>query len=226
MVNSLREQAWAFVCATFPVRQVYIRSDGRVQFFTFNPLMQTILAGITLLALGWVAFTSVNTVFKDRIIAAKEQNYRQMQGTYETRIANLQLSYDELNGAVVATEDHFRALVEDLEARHRTLAGLIRSKENLREELGLEAAPDEVNFGAAIGDGFELDLDFDPDVTMTGSLSAPMPGSAIETAPPAGESPASRIDNVRPRQLGIGGTTQSFFEDTVRRLGKFFRGRS
>ena len=226
MVDTLREQAWGYVCATFPERQVYIRSDGRVQFFTFNPLMQTILAGITLLALGWVAFTSVNTVFKDRIIAAKEQNYRQMQGTYETRIANLQLSYDELNGAVVATEDHFRALVEDLEARHRTLAGLIRSKENLREELGLEAAPDEVNFGAAMGDSFELNLDFNPDVTMTGSLSAPAPGSAIETTLPAGESSALRIDNVRPMQLGIGGTTQSFFEDTVRRLGKFFRGRS
>ncbi len=219
MVNSLREQAWAYVCATFPERQVYIRSGGRVQFFTFNPLMQSILAGITLLALGWVAFTSVNTVFKDRIIAAKEQNYRQMQGTYETRIANLQLSYDKLNGAVVATEDHFRVLVEDLEVRHGTLAGLIRSKENLREELGLEAAPAEVNFGAAIGNGFELDLDFDPEVTMTGS------GSAIETALPAAESSASRIDIIQPMQLGIGGTTQSFFENTVRRLGTFFRGR-
>ena len=225
MVDSLREQAWAFVCATFPERQVYIRSDGRVQFFTFNPLMQAILAGITLLVLGWVAFTSVNTVFKDRIIAAKEQNFRQMQVSYETRIANLQLSYDELNGAVVATEDHFRAIVDDLEVRHRTLAGLVRSKENLRQELGLDAAPSEVTIDAALDDDINLEKAVGSDLAITGSLSAPAPGSALDTALPARQARTSVIENTQPIQLGIGGPAQGFFEDTVRRLEKFFSSR-
>jgi murein DD-endopeptidase MepM/ murein hydrolase activator NlpD len=225
MVDSLREQAWAFVCATFPERQVYIRSDGRVQFFTFNPLMQAILTGITLLVLGWVAFTSVNTVFKDRIIAAKEQNFRQMQVSYETRIANLQLSYDELNGAVVATEDHFRAIVDDLEVRHRTLAGLVRSKENLRQELGLDAAPSEVTIDTALDDDLNLETAVGSDLAITGSLSAPAPGSALDTALPARQARTSVIENTQPIQLGIGGPAQGFFEDTVRRLEKFFSSR-
>jgi murein DD-endopeptidase MepM/ murein hydrolase activator NlpD len=225
MVDSLREQAWAFVCATFPERQVYIRSDGRVQFFTFNPLMQAILAGITLLVLGWVAFTSVNTIFKDRIIASKEQNFRQMQVSYETRIANLQLSYDELNGAVVATEDHFRAVVDDLEARHRTLAGLVRSKENLRQELGLDAAPSEVTIDVTLDDGLDLDRVAGIDPAMTGSLSAPVPGLAPDTVLPTRQVRASEAENPRPIQLGIGGPARGFFEDTVMRLEKFFRSR-
>lgn len=225
MVDSLREQAWAFVHATFPERQVYIRSDGRVQFFTFNPLMQAILAGITLLVLGWVAFTSVNTVFKDRIIAAKEQNFRQMQSSYETRIANLQLSYDELNGAVVATEDHFRAIVDDLEVRHRTLAGLVRSKENLRQDLGLDAAPSEITIDVASDDGFSFDGTAEIGLATTGALSQPAPGSAQQSTLPARQTHASGTANTRPIQLGIGGPAQGFFEETVRRLEKFFSSR-
>ena len=34
---SFLERAWAWIHATFPERQIYIRSDGRVQFFTFGP---------------------------------------------------------------------------------------------------------------------------------------------------------------------------------------------
>ncbi len=225
MVNSLREQAWAYVCAAFPERQVYIRSDGRVQFFTFTPLMQAVLAGSTLLVLGWVAFTSVNTIFKDRIIAATERNFGQMQASYETRIANLQLSYDELNGAVVATEDHFRAIVDDLEVRHRTLADLVRSKENLRQELGLDASPSAVAASNALGAEFDLEAAADSDLVVTGSLSAPVAGSALETTSPERGPRPLVSENTQPIQLGIGGQAQGFFKDTVRRLERFFSSR-
>ena len=40
------ERAWAWIHATFPERQIYIRSDGRVQFFTFGPTLQATLAGL------------------------------------------------------------------------------------------------------------------------------------------------------------------------------------
>src|SRR6185295_6402678 len=105
--------------ATFPERQIYIRSDGRVQFFTFGPLMQAILAGISLLFLGWVAFTSVNVIFKDRIIASKESHYRQMQSSYETRIADLQVSYDELNNSLVAATDRFENAADQFESKNQ-----------------------------------------------------------------------------------------------------------
>src|SRR5215472_18543369 len=81
------ERAWAWLHATFPERQIYIRSDGRVQFFTFGATLQATLAGLSLIFLGWVAFASVNVIFKDRIIAAKDHHYQQMQSTYEIRVA-------------------------------------------------------------------------------------------------------------------------------------------
>jgi hypothetical protein len=137
MLDSFREQTWNFVSATFPERQIYIRADGRVQFFTFGPLMQAILAGISLIFLGWVAFTSVNVIFKDRIIATKERRYQQMQASYEARIADQQLNLDELNSAMITTADRFRAEADALEAKQRTLTALVTHKQQLRATLGL-----------------------------------------------------------------------------------------
>ena len=102
MTATLLERVWTWLHATFPERQIYIRSDGRVQFFTFGPSLQATLAGLTLIFLGWVAFATVNVIFKDRIIAAKDHRYQQMQSAYENRVADLQISYDELNGALVS----------------------------------------------------------------------------------------------------------------------------
>ena len=124
MAETLIERVWAWLHATFPERQVYIRSDGRVQFFTFGPTLQATLAGLSLIFLGWVAFASVNVIFKDRIIAAKDHRYQQMQSTYENRLADLQVSYDELNGALVSAEDTFKSTADQLrdQAAHRRQA--------------------------------------------------------------------------------------------------------
>jgi murein DD-endopeptidase MepM/ murein hydrolase activator NlpD len=137
MLYALRQKAWRQINHTFPERQIYIRSDGRVQFFTFDPLMQVICAGAGIVVLGWVAFTSVNVIFKDRIIATKDRHFVEMQTAYETRIADLQISYDELNGALTVAEDQFEAVAESFEAKQRAIANLIEHKQNVQASLGI-----------------------------------------------------------------------------------------
>src|SRR5215467_13195261 len=117
MAGTLIEHAWTKLHATFPERQIYIRSQGRVQFFTFGPTLQATCAGLSLIFLGWVAFASVNVIFKDRIIAVKDHRYQQMQSTYENRVADQQVSYDELNTALVAAEDHFKSTADELQRK-------------------------------------------------------------------------------------------------------------
>ncbi len=133
--HPLIERALSWLHATFPERQIYIRSDGRVQFFTFGASLQATLAGLALIFLGWVAFSTVNVIFKDRIIAAKDHRYQAMQSTYENRVASLQLSYDELNGALIAAEDKFKATANELQAKHDTLARLIGRKQSIDASL-------------------------------------------------------------------------------------------
>lgn len=137
MNEARRESSSKFLGMRFPERQIYIRSEGRVHFCTFSPLAQAIMAGASLLCLGWFAFTTVNVVFKDRIISAKEQHFEQMQASYEGRIAELQLAYDELNGALVAAQDRFKSVADEFEAKQLALTGLIEQKQALRASLGI-----------------------------------------------------------------------------------------
>jgi murein DD-endopeptidase MepM/ murein hydrolase activator NlpD len=135
MAGALVDRAWAWLHAKFPERQIYIRSEGRVQFFTFGSSLQATCAGLALIFLGWVAFTSVNVIFKDRIIAARDHRFQQMQSTYENRVADLQLSYDELNDALVSAEDRFKSTADEIEAKQRTVAKLVDDKQSLDADL-------------------------------------------------------------------------------------------
>jgi murein DD-endopeptidase MepM/ murein hydrolase activator NlpD len=135
MTETLVERVWVWLHETFPERQVYIRSDGRVQFFTFGPTLQATMAGLSLIFLGWVAFATVNVIFKDRIIAAKDHRYQQMQSAYENRVADLQLSYDEVNGALVSAEDRFRSAADELQSKQNTIMNFLDRKQQVDATL-------------------------------------------------------------------------------------------
>lgn len=140
MSATAMERAWIWIHETFPERQIYIRSDGRVQFFTFGPSLQATLAGLTLIFLGWVAFATVNVIFKDRIITAKDHRFQEMQAAYENRLADLQISYDELNGALVGAEDKFKSAADDLQTKQNTIANFLNRKAQIEASIGHNAA--------------------------------------------------------------------------------------
>jgi murein DD-endopeptidase MepM/ murein hydrolase activator NlpD len=141
MAETLAERVWAWLHETFPERQVYIRSDGRVQFFTFGAALQATLAGLSLIFLGWVAFATVNVIFKDRIISAKDHRYQQMQSAYENRVADLQLSYDEVNGALVSAEDKFKATADELQTKQNTIMQFLDHKRQVDAVLTSSSMP-------------------------------------------------------------------------------------
>jgi murein DD-endopeptidase MepM/ murein hydrolase activator NlpD len=135
MTETLLERVWAWLHETFPERQVYVRSEGRVQFFTFGPSLQATLAGLSLIFLGWVAFSTVNVIFKDRIIAAKDHRFEQTVQTYENRVADLQGSYDEVNTALVTAEDKFKSAADELQAKQNTIITFLNRKQQVDATL-------------------------------------------------------------------------------------------
>jgi len=143
MAETLAERVWAWLHETFPERQVYVRSEGRVQFFTFGPTLQATLAGLSLIFLGWVAFATVNVIFKDRIIAAKDHRYQQTVQTYENRVADLQMSYDEVNGALVSAEDKFKATADELQTKQNTIMQILDRKQQVDATLSKSSTVEE-----------------------------------------------------------------------------------
>jgi murein DD-endopeptidase MepM/ murein hydrolase activator NlpD len=203
----------------FPERQVYIRSEGRVHFWTFSPLAQAVAAGASLLCLGWVAFTTVNVVFKDRIISAKESHFEQIQTSYEGRIAELQLAYDELNGALIAAQDRFKAVADEFEAKQLALTGLIEQKDALRASLGIGKGQDPRTAKTA---------DATPalrtgNIGTGGSLDFVIPDIAASFAPPFGMGAGTVIGSITPYRVTLPETHRApFIRGAVQRLGSLF----
>jgi murein DD-endopeptidase MepM/ murein hydrolase activator NlpD len=110
----------ATVQGWFPERQIYIRSEGRVQFFTLGRKLQAAGAGISLIFLGWTAFSTVTVVFKDRIVQAQDHRLQRVQEAFEARLADLQLSYDNLQVSAAnirSRADQLLAAREEREAK-------------------------------------------------------------------------------------------------------------
>ncbi len=223
MAETLVERAWAWLHATFPERQIYIRSDGRVQFFTFGASLQATLTGLSIIFLCWVAFATVNVIFKDRIIAAKDHRYQQMQSTYENRVADLQLSYDELNGSLVAAEDRFKSTADELERKQDTVSKLLGRKQAVDQTLN---SLNSAGVATAVRAGGASDSDVPVAAGAAGaasdSLGADAPvtgGDPGETAAPGGGSQLGVMPQAVEPQPRTGKPAKaSFLDEAVSRF--------
>jgi murein DD-endopeptidase MepM/ murein hydrolase activator NlpD len=105
----------------FRERQIYLRSEGQVQFVTLRPWVQAVFASIVVAGLFWLSFATVNITFKDQIIAAKERRALQMQIAYEDRLAALQTVVDRINDRLMLDQNAYMDKVGELRELHREL---------------------------------------------------------------------------------------------------------
>jgi murein DD-endopeptidase MepM/ murein hydrolase activator NlpD len=209
MTATMMERIWIWIHATFPERQIYIRSDGRVQFFTFGPSLQATLAGLVLIFLGWVAFATVNVIFKDRIITAKDHRFQEMQAAYESRLADLQITYDELNGALVGAEDRFKTAADDLQIKQNTIAGFLNRKAQVeaaiapsRDPLAMQMRSASASRFTGHDDGPASDsLGVAAPATLPGTFAPDSDNGSTLSVMPGPASPQPRI--AKPEHAGL-----------------------
>ncbi|MAN60590.1 MAG: hypothetical protein CMI60_01460 [Parvibaculum sp.] len=128
-IARLMDRAHVMVAHLYAERQIYLRSHGHVQFISLSPIAQIGMAAIAVGFLSWVAFTSVNVVFKEQIIASKDRRFVKVQAAYEERIAQMQASYDDLNGQLILAQERFIATTQELEAKHDQIADVLSHRE-------------------------------------------------------------------------------------------------
>jgi murein DD-endopeptidase MepM/ murein hydrolase activator NlpD len=233
--GKLLERAWKWIHATFPERQIYIRSDGRVQFFTFGPSLQATLAGLVLIFLGWVAFATVNVIFKDRIIAAKDHRYQQMQTAYENKVADLQVSYDELNTALVSAEDRFKSTADVLQTKQNAIAGFLNRASQVQNLAGIRNAPVETTpplaspAAAKLNPAAPLDVDASPELAPSFSDNAAssaltvLPGPAEPQPRTAAPFKSGMLETTFRRLASLPGLLRErFFPSPVRDLSRAY----
>jgi len=164
----------------FPERQIYHRSDGHVQFVVLSPRFQIAGLVIGLSCLGWIAYASVMTAFKDEIVAAKEEKLRQVQARYESEIARMRLDYDDLSTKLALAEERFETSVAAIEKRQSDL------QTAMVEQEGAGDALDEVMQRAATVRALGLG----PDATAISSEEDPDASGGVEEQDQTGEAAA------------------------------------
>ena len=129
----------------FKERQIYHRSDGVVHFISMSSKTQIALAVIVGAALLWVAYASVNVVFKEQIIVAKDRDSRIMETTYSKRLNDAQRAYDDVSELNQIIKQNFDETMADISARHQLLQNMVERKASIDQGLdalakGLSAA--------------------------------------------------------------------------------------
>jgi len=124
----------------FKERQIYHRSDGVVHFISMSSKTQIALAMVVGAALMWVAYASVNVVFKEQIIVAKERDFRVMETTLSKRLVDAQKAYDDVNMLNHIIEQQFDATMDDIASRHQLLKNMVERKAAIDQDIDALAA--------------------------------------------------------------------------------------
>ena len=152
----------------FKERQIYHRSDGVVHFISMSTNTQIALAAIVGAALLWIAYASVNVVFKEQIIVAKDRDSRVMELNYSRRLLRQQQAYDDIDTLNNIMREQFDTEIETIRNRHDTLRNMVErsaainiSLEQLSETLSEAGAPN----GQQMNNGNRIMIDVTPGET-------------------------------------------------------------
>ena len=123
----------------FKERQIYHRSDGVVHFISMSSQTQIALAVVIGAALLWIAYASVNVVFKEQIIVAKEADFTVMQTNLTKRLHDSQKAYDDVNWLNRTLAREFDGTMEDVWSRHNVLKNMVERKAAIDTSLAVQA---------------------------------------------------------------------------------------
>ena len=193
----LWKRSRAALRAAFPERQIFVRTDGRVRFFVFGPLLQIIMAGSTLVLVSWVVFTSINAIAQDRLITTQHRRLRQVETLYDAR----------------------NAAIDRFEAQQNTLAAIIERKEEVESALRFGSGPPSADSAPAAA---SRAMEGEADESTGAATDSGEPVGAVEP-PGRGDSSHPLRSSAAPEPRAAQPRHESFLQGAVNRFAEFFR---
>ncbi len=114
-------------------RQIYVRSNGDVQFITVSPISQVCLLVILLIGFFWTAFASVNIVFKEQLLELKQQKMFEARLDYENRLAELRASVERANDRLLLDQKSYLQRVDEV---NDAFESLVEQQKTLEKFIG------------------------------------------------------------------------------------------
>jgi murein DD-endopeptidase MepM/ murein hydrolase activator NlpD len=112
----------AAVAGFFRTRQIYIRSRSDVHYITFTPVMQLGLLLVLLAALFWMAYASVNIVFKDQLLELKQQKLFEARLDHEHELAAMRDAIEKANDRLLLNQQSYLRKLDEVKSRFDALS--------------------------------------------------------------------------------------------------------
>jgi len=108
----------------FLPREILIRADGRVRYFTLSSRLQKSAATVLVLLAAWFTYSSVGVMISGHQIAEKDDE-----------VARARDAYSELMGDISDAYDQFATVAGSLEQNEAYLLGLVQKGTDQRPDL-------------------------------------------------------------------------------------------
>ena len=119
----------------FSSKELYIRNQGSVRYFTLTTGMQIsgliISIGIALTLIVSVTFISM----QDEIIAFRNEKLQETVQNYEIQLAQMQSNLDSLDKKHQLTQEWFKEITSTLELRHNELTKIFEKNASVTAQL-------------------------------------------------------------------------------------------
>jgi murein DD-endopeptidase MepM/ murein hydrolase activator NlpD len=108
----------------FLPREILIRADGRVAYFTLSTRLQKSAASVLVVFGAWFAYSSIGVMISERQIAEKNDE-----------VARARTAYSELMADISSAYDQFATVAGSLEQNEAYLLGLVQKDHGERPDL-------------------------------------------------------------------------------------------
>ena len=124
-----------FLIKIFSSKELYIRNQGSVRYFTLTTGMQIsgliISIVIVLTLIASVSFISM----QDEIIAFRNEKLQETVQNYEIQLAQMQSNLDSLDKKHQLTQEWFKEITSTLELRHNELTKIFEKNASVTAQL-------------------------------------------------------------------------------------------
>jgi len=121
----------------FRERSFYLRGPSGVRHVTIRPWVQIGAVAMAALFSFWTTYATLNTLFKDQLLAMKARKIRQVRQQAAAREARLKQTIDELKHKLMLDQDAWLSRVDELRADFGRLRERQRIMDRFLSERGL-----------------------------------------------------------------------------------------
>jgi murein DD-endopeptidase MepM/ murein hydrolase activator NlpD len=127
MLNDIIGDTRRRILATFPERQIYLRSGGEVSYFNLSTRLQLAALSVVSLMALWCVFSIINMIFNINPMHSSSAAVKEVEARYARLLADSEAKQASQQALLAEQRKSFEVMAANLEAKHQTISHIVSS---------------------------------------------------------------------------------------------------